>query len=573
MEAAKRPLPYVIPLLVDAIMFPWEFSKMRCKLLAACLILGALVLPVHAQTFPKPNYFHELTSSPRPPQPLPDTKSFRDYIVDGKLRLSLQDAMLLLLEHSSQVHIDRLAVTDAEFDVQRAFANFDPSLTSTFSTERTKSATYSQLQGAPTLSDLEQQTAFGYAQMFQTGTTLNVGLSADKSSNNSIYNFLNPSISSSLDFAITQPLLRGNGRFVNRAPILIARRNVAQSAAQFEGQVSDSIYQLVEAYWYVVETRENMKIAQKSQDLAQASYDRDKHALELGALPPLDIYRSEAEVANRKVAVIQMQYQLKSAEDQLRRVLGADQDTTIRAVELDLVENPEPSGELVQVDTKEAVDTALAHRPELEALRQQMAANDIAIRLDRNGLLPSLSLTGIYNSNGLGGNQYDTAVTPPALLSRGGLGDAFGQIGGFSYPTYGFTLSLNLPIKNHSAEANLGNALVSRRRSQYQARQQEEDIAFQVAAAVHQLEQARISLDATRVASDLSRKSLEAEERKYQLGAQTIFFVLQAQSQLASAEGAVLQAEINYQLARAAVDHATGMLLNHYKIEVQKIQS
>ena len=546
---------------------------MRCKLLAACLILGAGVAPARAQTFPMPDYFHELIFSPQPAQPLPDTKGFRDYLVDGKLRLSLQDAMLLLLEHSTEVHIDRLAVTDAEFNVQRALAVFDPELASTFNAERSITSTDSQLQGAPTLSDLEQQTTFGYTQTLQTGTNFNIGLSADKSSTNSIYYFLNPSIFASLNFTVTQPLLRGNGRFVNRAPILIARRNVAQSAAQFEGQVSDSLYQLVGLYWSVVQARENMKIAQKSQDLAQASYDRDKRALELGALPPLDIYRSEAEVANRKVAVIQAQYQLKSMEDQFRRLLGADQDADVRALDLDLVENPEPSGELVQVDTKEAVTSALAHRPEMEALRQQMAANDIAIRLDRNSLLPNLSLSGIYQSTGLGGDQFNTSVTPPVLISRGGLGDAFSQIGGFGYPTYGFTLSLNLPIKNHSAEANLGNAMVARRRSQYQTRQQEEDITLQVATAVHQLEQARISLDATRVAYDLSRKSLEAEERKYQLGAQTIFFVLQAQTVLASAEAAVLQAEISYQLARAAVDHATGMLLSHYKIEVQKIKS
>jgi outer membrane protein TolC len=546
---------------------------MRCKFLAACLILGAWVAPAGAQTFPMPGYFHEQVFAPPPPQPLPDTKSFHDYIVDGKLRLSLQDAMLLLLEHSSEVHIDRLAVTDAEFNVERAFAAFDPALASTFNTQRSVTSTDSELQGAPTLSDLEQQTTFGYTQTLQTGTNFNVGLGADKSSTNSIYYFLNPSIFANLAFTVTQPLLRGNGRFVNRAPILIARRNVAQSAAQFEGQVSDSLYQLVGAYWFVVQARENTRIAQKSQDLAQASFDRDKRALELGALPPLDIYRSEAEVANRKVAVIQAQYQLKSAEDQFRRLLGADQDTDVRALDLDLVENPEPSGELLQVDAKEAVASALAHRPEMEAFRQQMAANDIAIRLDHNSLLPNLSVSAIYQSTGLGGNQYNTSLTPPVLISRGGLGDAFSQIGGFGFPAYGFTLSLNLPIKNHSAEANLGNALVSRRRTQYQARQQEEDITLQVATAVHQLEQARISLDASRVAYNLSRQSLEAEERKYQLGAQTIFFVLQAQTVLASAEAAVLQAEINYQLAHAAVDHATGMLLSHYKIEVQKIKS
>ena len=546
---------------------------MRCKLIAACLILAAWVAPARAQTFPMPDYFHELVYSPQPPQPLPDTKGFRDYIVDGKLRLSLQDAMLVLLEHNTDVHIDRLAVTSAEFNVESALVPFDPALTSSFNTSRQISPTYSQLQGAPTLSNLVQQTTFDYLQTFQTGTNLSIGLDAGKSSNNSIYNFLNPSISASLDFTVTQPLLRGNGRFVNRAPILIARRNLAQTAAQFEGQVSDSLYQLVQAYWFVVESRENMKITQKSQDLAQASYDLDKRKLALGALPPLDIYRSEAEVANRKVATIQAQYQLKSAEDQFRYALGADQDADIRSLDLDLVENPEPSGELSQADAKEAIATALAHRPELEALRQQMAASDVAIRLDRNSLLPNLSLSGIYYSNGLGGNQYNTSVTPPVLLSRGGLGDAFSQIGGFGYPTYGFTLSLNLPIKNHAAEANLGNAMVQRRRTQYEARQQEEAITLQVAAAVHQLEQARISLDASRVAFDLSRKSLEAEERKYQLGSETIYFVLTAQTVLASAEAAVLQAEINCQFARAAVDHATGMLLNHYKIEVQRVKS
>jgi len=545
---------------------------MRCKTLAACLILGAWVVPARAQTFPMPNYFHKLISSPRPPQPLPDTKSFRDYVVDGKLRLSLQNAMLLLLEHNTDVHIDRLAVTAAEFNVESALSPFDPQASSSFSTQRQTTPTSYQLQGATTLSQLSQPASFGYAQMLQTGTNFNVSLNAEKSSTNDSYYFLNPSISASLNFSVTQPLLRGNGRFVNRASILIARRNLDQTAAQFEGQVSDSLYQLLLAYWSVVQARENMKIAQKSQDLAQASYDRDKRALELGALPPLDIYRSEAEVANRKVATIQAQYQLRSAEDQFRYTLGADQDAEVRALDLDLVENPEPSGEPLQVDTKEAVATALAHRPEQEALRQQMAASDLTIRLDHNSLLPNLSLSGIYDSNGLGGNQYNTSVVPPVLISRGGLGDAFSQIGGFGYPTYGFTLTLNLPIKNHAAEANLGNAMVARRRTQYQARQQEEAIALQVATAVHQLEQARISLDATRVAYDLSRKTLESEERKYQLGASTIFFVLQAQEVLATAETQVLQAEINYQLARAAVDHATGMLLHHYKIEVQKIK-
>ncbi len=546
---------------------------MRCKLLAAGLILMAWAMSAPAQTFPRPDYFREMVYSPKPPQPLPDPKTIRDYVVDGKLRLTLRDAMVILLEHSTEVHIDRLAISNAEFNLVGAFANFDPMMLSTFNATRSITPTDSQLQGAPTLSDLEQTADFAYSQTLSTGTNLNAGFSASKSSTNSIYYFLNPTISGSLNFAVTQPLLRGNTRFLNRAPILIAQRNLAQTGAQFEGQVSNSLFGLVQAYWNVVQARENLRINQKSQDLAQASYDRDKHALELGALPPLDIYRSEAEVANRKVAVIQAQYILKSAEDQFRRLVGADQDPDVRNLELDLVESPEPSGTLEQVDSNDAIATALAHRPEMEAIRQQTEANKIALRVDHNNLLPNLSVQAIYESYGLGGNQYNINVTPPQLVSTGGLGDALSQIGGFNYPTYGFILTLNLPIKNHLAEANLGNDLVARRRAQYLQREEEEDITLQVATAVHQLDLARTSLDASRTAYELSRKSLDAEERKYQLGAETIFFVLQAQTVLASAEANILQAEINYQLACAAVDHATGMLLSHYKIEVQKIKS
>ncbi len=430
----------------------------------------AWAAPAHAQTFPTPSYLREQIYSPRPPAPLPDPKTFRDYVTDGKLRLSLRDAMLILLEHSSEVHIDRLAVNAAEFNLVGAFANFDPMMFSTFNATRTITPTDSQLQGATTLSTLSQAAVFNYSQTVSTGTNINVGFSASKESTNSVYNFFNPYISGSLNFSVTQPLLKGNTRFINRAPILIAQRNLKQTQAQFEGNVSDSVYGLVQAYWNVVQARENLRINQKSQDLAQASYDKDKHALELGALPPLDIYQSEAQVANRKVAVIQSLYLLKSAEDQFRRLLGADQDPGVRNMDLDLVESPEPSGALEQVDSNDAVTTALAHRPEMEAVRQLIEANKIAVRVDHNSLLPNLSVQGIYESSGLGGNQYNLNVSPPALVSTGGLGDTFSQIGGFNYPTYGFVITLNLPIRNHAAEASLGRDLVQRRQAQYQER-------------------------------------------------------------------------------------------------------
>jgi HAE1 family hydrophobic/amphiphilic exporter-1 len=151
------------------------------------------------------------------------------------------------------------------------------------------------------------------------------------------------------------------------------------------------------------------------------------------------------------------------------------------------------------------------------------------------------------------------------------LSDSLNQLFGFGFPTYGFTLSLNLPIKNRGAQADLGNALVSRRRDLYSDRQLRERITLEVANAVHQLEEAKLSVAASKQALDLAQKNLAAEQRKYELGGQTIFFVLEAQTELAQAELGLLQARVGYQVAVAAVDHATGDLLNPYGVQMGEL--
>jgi outer membrane protein TolC len=144
-------------------------------------------------------------------------------------------------------------------------------------------------------------------------------------------------------------------------------------------------------------------------------------------------------------------------------------------------------------------------------------------------------------------------------------------LSGFGFPGYGASLTLNLPIKNRGAEASLGAALVSRSRDLYSARQTREEITSQVNNAVRQLEEAKLTLEAGKIAYDLAQKSLAAEQRKYELGAETNFFVLDAQSKLAQADLDLLQTQVNYQIARAAVDHATGSLLKPYHIQIKEI--
>jgi len=469
------------------------------------------------------------------------------------------------------VRLNELPIENARLEVDRAYQAFDPVATSSFYANRATTPAYTQLQGAPTLSTLNQQALFDYNQTFQSGTNLDLNFTSAKLATNSVFETFNPSIASSGTVTLTQPLLRNRGLFPNRAPITIARRSLNVSRATFAAQVNDSLLLTIQQYLTVVQARESLVVLKKSVEQAQASYDRDKRALELGAIPPFDIYRSESQVAARRVQVIQAEYSLKQAEDAFRRVIGADLDPYIRALDLDLTEPVEPRGELLTLDIQQAYQQALERRPELEALRQQLDNDETTIRLAHNHLLPDLSLSAFYTTNGLGGNAYDLTTTPPTLLGTGGFGDSLSQMRSFDFPSYGFTVQLRLPIRNRAAQADLGEAMVSRRRDLYLRRQEGQQLWQEVKNAVHQVEQAELSIAAAKVSRDLAQKTLEAEQRKYELGASQIFFVLDAQTQLAQAELSLVQSEIGYQVAVAGVEHATGTLLENHKVKIEDV--
>jgi outer membrane protein TolC len=365
-----------------------EDSRMKLRFILCLVLLSANQGFLAAQSLREKETFRGLTSRDVVSDTLPGPKFMRDHMVDGKLRLGLQDAIALTLANNSNVRLQQLSVETTRYGILRAHQPFDPVLQAGFNTLRSTSPTFTQLSGAPTLSVLNQVTQINYSQTFESGTTFQAGFSATKLSSNSTFNFFNPSIASSLNFQFAQPLLRNRWLFANRAPLLIARRNVRQSLANFEAQVSDDILRAVSQYWNVVQARGNLEVARKSQDAADASYKRDKRALELGALPPLDIYRSESQVAARRVQVIEAEYALKQAEDTLRFTIGADLDPYFRAIDLDLTETPEREGELLTIDAAAALQMALDNRPEFEAVRQNLANDDTNIRLTQNNLLP-----------------------------------------------------------------------------------------------------------------------------------------------------------------------------------------
>jgi outer membrane protein TolC len=535
-----------------------------------CLLLLAAFFPADAQS---PDSYSALLTRQVKSGKLSPPAHVQDYVIDGKLHLRLQDAVRLALENNSNIRIEETQVEAQKFSLLGAYKPFDPLIQSTANINRYSYSGVSQLQGVgetnAALNTLSQTVQASYTQTFITGTNLFAAFSSNRSSTNNSFYFLNPYVNSTVTLQFTQPLLRNAGRFANTAPVIIARRVLQQSRAGFEAQVNDAILQVVTEYWTVVQARGSFDVEQRSLALAESSYQHDKRALELGALPPLDIYRSQSEVAARRLQSIQSEYVLKQAQEAFRFTIGVDQDPALAALDLDLVEKPEPQGEIEDVDPVEILRKALIARPEIAAANAALANDETSIRLAHNGLKPDLSLTGFYQTNGIGGNQYD--LNTGKLISQGGLGTSFDQMFGFGFPGYGGTLTLNLPLRNRAAKANLGTALVARRHDLYSAQVTKEEIVRQVQDSVHLLEEAKLTLAAGKESLDLARKSLAADQRKYELGAETNFFVLDSQTKLAQSELNLLQTQISYQIARATVDRATGNLLEPYHVQIAEL--
>ncbi len=534
-----------------------------------CLILLAFVPAGLAQSWR--NYREALPPSVRSGA-TPAAQHLNDYVVDGKLTLTLHDAILLALENNSNVRLEESAVESQKMTLLNAFAPFDPQVQGQLNINRFSTPGYTELQGVgvssnATLNSLSQFGQLGYSQTFVTGTNVQASIGTTKSSQNSGFLFFNPFFNSTLNLQFTQPLLRGFGSFANTAPILIARRGLAQSQAAFQGQVSDAVFQLVLQYWNAVQARGNLDVSDRSLKLAQASYDHEKRSLELGALPPLDIYRSQSEVAARRVQVIQAQYAAQQAEEDLRLTIGADQDPLIHALPLNLTEKPDKGADAAPPELQAEVTKAMSNRPELQAEAAALDADRAGIRLAHNQLLPNLTFNGFYQSNGLGGNQYN--LTTQQLISQGGFGSSFSQLFGFGYPGYGGTLTLQLPIRNHQAQAALGSALVAQSRDLVNSRLTKEQILHDVTLAIDDMEQARSALEAAQSSYDLAQKSLAADQRKYELGAETNFFVLDSQERLAQADLVLLQTQIGMQIARATLSHATGDILEPFHVEIR----
>lgn len=529
-------------------------------------------------TFPAPSYFKKhFSAEPTGRVELKPPVRLEDFVVEGTLELSLRSFLELVMANNTDIEIQRVTMELSRNNILRGYSRFDPVLTGSFNSQRTKSPSTSALEGAAVSNTLSQPARFAYQQTLNTGTQYTVGFNATKTSSNSSFTTFNPALNSTLSMGFTQPLLRDRGASVWKLPIMIAKSQYKANDYLMRDQIMQRLVTAENAYWQVIQARENLRVQEESLKLARETLKRSQRELELGALSPLEIYQPQAEFAAAEIQVSQARYGLVQAEDALRRQMGADLDPTIRTLPIRLTEPVQPNFDDTEIDREAAVERGLQSRPDLKAQIQQLDISDLNIKDAGNRLRPQLDLNGNYTAAGRGGTYYDRSNvfssdgSTSSLLRviPGGFSDALSQMFGFGYPIYSFGLSFRIPVRDRAASAAMADAVVNKRLAALRARSLEEQIRQDVLNAVSQVESSKAAVKLAVVARDLQKQSLEAEQKKYDLGVSTVFFVLQAQQRVTSAENSLVTQLTNFRRNMVTLLRTTGELLEQRGVAVQ----
>jgi outer membrane protein len=549
---------------------------LRTLLTGILLTAGAFA---QLSSFPKPSYFRETFQKTRTSVELKDPIKLKDFVVSGKLELSLQHYLELVMANNTDIQIQFLTVEIPRNNIQAAMGIWDPTARANFNTTRSTSLPTSPLDTNnvnSTLKSLTQPFSLNYSQRLDTGLQYTATFNGSKTSSSNSRSSYIKQYNSGLALNLQQPLLRDRGRFVNRIPVMTAQSNL--KVAEFS--LRDRLLTLVQTaegmYWNVISARETLRVQEKARDTAKTYLDFMQQQLDLGALSPLDIYNPKAALAQAEVALSQAKFTLVQAEDALRRQLGVDLDPEVRKLPLELTEPIDPGATATTiVDREETVEKALVNSPALKAANQRLDVDDLQIHSAKNGLLPSLNLTGTYTSNGLGGvfdpNRTTLVGGGAGLLPLvpGGITDALGQMFGFGYPTYQAGLVLTLPIRNRTASANMANALIQKKTDSLTVRTQQQNIRLLVLNSVTALEGAKEQLKLANIQRDFAKLNQDAAEEKYKLGTETNQNVVFAQQAMAQAELTVVTAQINLRRSLLNLMTQTGELLDDRGIVVK----
>jgi len=360
---------------------------------------------------------------------------------DGKLMLSLQDAISLALENNLAIEVERYTPWLDEVNLLRAKSGinglvpFDPTFTSNLNIQDSVTplnnplfagviptgATTPKSQTPAAFVQHIGNVNFQYNQYFATGTQFQAAMTNNRiSSNFGFFNLYNPDIQSALSLTITQPLLRGFGTTANTRLIIEAKRAIKVGLSQLEQQVMATTAQVSNDYWELVYARENVKVQQAAVGVSQRLFDENSRRLEIGTLSSLDVLTAQSQLASDKQSLVQAQSVQLQDETTLLNDLTMNplDDPLLRAeiIPTTAISTPD-TGENIQIG--DAVKEAWQKRPELRQASLNLENAGTDVKATKNELLPSVNIFGQYTATGLGGVQNSSASTPTGAFVAG----------------------------------------------------------------------------------------------------------------------------------------------------------
>ena len=452
----------------------------------------------------------------------------------------------------------------------------DPVLTGTLQLERTTTPQPNPFgSGGPTLNQNPNTYNFNYNQGFVTGTQLQVAFNNNRTTSNSIFNSYSPELQSSFKATVTQHLLNGFGPGINGRFILEAKNNRRITDSAFRLQILYTINQIENIYWVLVSDYEDVQARQRALEQSTRLASDNRKQLQIGTLAPLDVLNADNQVSTDTQALItsetSLEYQQLIMKQAISRDLsdpalsGAPVIPTDRVSLLEMPEERTPVEDLVQ--------KAYANRPEIEQNILNLRNDEITLRATKNNLLPSVDLYGFYGAAGLGGSKSPFCSTqffgPEACnVPTIGYGTVFTNLFNSSGPDKGAGVSLNIPLRNRTAQSLQARSLLEYRQAEMRLQQLYIQVRIQVINGQYALTNDRAAVQAALTAREYNYQSYQSEVKKLRLGASTTANVLQQERNLATAENNVISTEATYGKDRASLEQLLAETLDQYGIQI-----
>jgi outer membrane protein len=576
-------------------------------LLVTIVVLGASVgraqtpvaspEPTEMQQLPVPKIAPDFRA---PQKPLPELNRV-GVDMNRQRPLSLREALSMALENNKDIEVARENVRIAEFDLLGARGVYDPRLTTTAFYERAENPISSFLSGGQNGSTIQSDFAGGAHLEGQTpvlGGSYRFDFSSSRFNTNNQFVALNPQYPTSMSFSYTQPLWRGLKFDNSRRQIEIARKNLSLTDAQFRQRAIDTITNVQRAYWDLVFALRSLQVQRDAVSVARTQLTHNKRLVEQGQLAPIDVVAAEAQISTYEQGVFSALEDVSRTENNLKNLIAENQKADIWAESL----VPTDSVDLAVPDVSlpEALKTAMENRPELQQMSVLKEINQIDQRFFKNQTKPSVDLVGTYGISGLAGavstagvNPFTASslqvrqrvdelsalagleplpIVPPQTFSPdllGGFGQSLQSLLANRYSNFRVGVQISLPLRNRTAEAQLGRTLVEGERIGTQREQLEQTIQVDVRNALQAMRSAEARLRAAVATREADEQQFASEQRKLDAGQSTVFLVLERQTNLTEARGLELKAQTDLNKAIADLQRATGNALRVNSIVVR----